>query len=70
MRAELASLCHCAEPFLGRAAVNLCWYYYSRNIIVIEQKSKTDWNTVELENSINKQSGRSDSIRFHHFILH
>ena len=26
MRAELASLNHCAVPFLSRAAVNLIWY--------------------------------------------
>ena len=29
MRAELARLNHCAVPFLSRAAVNLCWYYYT-----------------------------------------
>ena len=29
MRAELASLNDCAVPFLSRATVNLCWYYYS-----------------------------------------
>ena len=28
MRAELANLDDCAVPFLSRAAVNLCWYYY------------------------------------------
>ena len=28
MRAELANRNHCAVPFLSRAAVNLCWYYY------------------------------------------
>ena len=28
MRAELANLNDCAVPFLSRAAVNLCWYYY------------------------------------------
>ena len=28
MRAELASLNHCAVPFLSRAAVNLSWYDY------------------------------------------
>ena len=27
MRAELASLNHCAVPFLSRAVVRLCWYY-------------------------------------------
>ena len=27
MREELANLNYCAEPFLSRAAVNLCWYY-------------------------------------------
>ena len=26
IRAELASLNHCAVPFLSRAAVNFCWY--------------------------------------------
>ena len=26
MRAELANINHCAEPFLSRAAVNLSWY--------------------------------------------
>ena len=29
MRAELANLDHCAVPFLSRAAVNLCWYFYT-----------------------------------------
>ena len=29
MHAELANLNHCAVSFLSRAAVNLCWYYYS-----------------------------------------
>ena len=29
MRPELASLNHCAVPFLSRATVNLCWYYIS-----------------------------------------
>ena len=29
MRTELANLNHCAVPFLSRAAVNLCWYYYN-----------------------------------------
>ena len=29
MRAELANLNHCTVPFLSRAAVNLCWYYYT-----------------------------------------
>ena len=29
MRAELASLSHCAVPFLSRAAVNLSWYDYA-----------------------------------------
>ena len=28
MSASLANLNHCAVPFLSRAAVNLCWYYY------------------------------------------
>ena len=28
MRAELANLNHCAVPFLSRATVSLCWYYY------------------------------------------
>ena len=28
MRAEVANLNHCAEPFLSRAAANMCWYYY------------------------------------------
>ena len=27
MRAEVASLNHCAVPFLSRAAVNLSWHY-------------------------------------------
>ena len=27
MRGELATLNHCAVPFLSRAATNLCWYY-------------------------------------------
>ena len=30
MRAELANLNHCAVPFLSLAAVNLCWYNYSK----------------------------------------
>ena len=29
IRAELANLNHCAVPFLSRAAVNLCRYYYT-----------------------------------------
>ena len=29
MRAKLANLNHSAVPFLSRAAVNLCWYYYT-----------------------------------------
>ena len=29
MRAELANLNHSAVPFLRRAAINLCWYYYN-----------------------------------------
>ena len=29
MRAELASLNHCAVLSVSRAAVNLCWYYTS-----------------------------------------
>ena len=29
MRAKLASLNHCAVPFLSRAAANFCWYYYT-----------------------------------------
>ena len=32
MRAELANLDHCAVPFLSRATVNLCWYYYTIEI--------------------------------------
>ena len=32
MSAELASLNHCAVPFLSRAVVNLCWYYYIKKI--------------------------------------
>ena len=31
MRAELANLNVCAVPFLSRAAVNFCWYYYILN---------------------------------------
>ena len=34
MRSELASLNHCAVPFLSRAAVNLCWYYIINTYIV------------------------------------
>ena len=29
MRAECANLNYYAAPFLSRAAVNLCWYYYN-----------------------------------------
>ena len=29
MRAELASLTHCAGPFLSRASASLCWYCYT-----------------------------------------
>ena len=29
MRAKLANINHCAVPLLSRAAVNLCWYYYT-----------------------------------------
>ena len=29
MRAALASLNACAAPFLSRAVVYLCWYYYT-----------------------------------------
>ena len=32
MRGELANLNHCAVRFLSRAAVNLCWYYYTTYI--------------------------------------
>ena len=32
MRTKLASLNHCAVPFLSRAAVNLGWYYCSMYI--------------------------------------
>ena len=28
MHAKLANLDHSAVPFLSRASVNLCWYYY------------------------------------------
>ena len=31
MRAKLATLNHCAVPFLSRTAVNLCWYYHIRS---------------------------------------
>ena len=31
MRAKLASVNHCAVPFLSRAVVNLCRYYYSKS---------------------------------------
>ena len=31
MHTELASLNHCAVPFLSRAAAYLCWYFYSVN---------------------------------------
>ena len=33
MRAKLANLNHCAVPFLSRAGVNSCWYYYTSNFI-------------------------------------
>ena len=29
MRAKLANVNHCAVPFVSRAAVNLCGYYYT-----------------------------------------
>ena len=32
MHAKLSSLNHCAEPFLSRAAVNLCWYWYTMHM--------------------------------------
>ena len=32
MRAELASLNHCAVPFLSRTAVNLSWYYSTAKV--------------------------------------
>ena len=35
MRAELPNLDDCAVPFLSRAAVNLCWYYYTFYIILL-----------------------------------
>ena len=35
MRGNLASLNHCAVPLLSRAAVNLCWYYYSSIIYIL-----------------------------------
>ena len=28
MRSELAGLNPCAVPFLSRAPINFCWYYY------------------------------------------
>ena len=30
MRAELANLNHSVVPFLSRAVVKLCWYYYNQ----------------------------------------
>ena len=35
MRAELPNLDDSAAPFLSRAAVNLCWYYYTVYIILL-----------------------------------
>ena len=32
MRTELANINHCAVLFLSRAAVNVCWYYYTKRV--------------------------------------
>ena len=44
MRAELASLNHCAVPFLSRAAVNLSWYdityAHKQSYIMLHDKSE------------------------------
>ena len=29
MCADLTTVSHCAVPFLSRAPINLCWYYYT-----------------------------------------
>ena len=33
LRTLLASLNHCAIPFLSSAAANLCWYYCNKTIV-------------------------------------
>ena len=41
MHAELASLNHCAVPYLSRAGVNFYWYYYSHNGVLSYQLKLT-----------------------------
>ena len=38
MRAELANLNHGAVLYFSRAAINLCWYYYSYHFRHLEQE--------------------------------
>ena len=47
MRAELANLNYCTEPFLRRAAVNFCWYYYIYIYKFTRHVSTSDFPTPE-----------------------
>ena len=54
MRADLASLNHCAVPFLSRAGANLCWYHYITKIymyleILLLTKTTVTQNQNEVE---------------------
>ena len=59
MRAELASLNHCAVPFLSRAAVNLIWYdstyFLQLNIIQVSvpNYNPTDYTDPDIINNTN-----------------
>ena len=53
MRAKLVNLNHCAVPFLSRAAVNLCWYYYipQSYLLSTPQTDRVDVPMRQRENS-------------------
>ena len=51
MRAKLATLNHCAVPFLSHAVTNLCWYYYILNIRTSALCSKSNfYQCINLKN--------------------
>ena len=69
MRAELTNLNHCAVPFLSRAAVNFCWFYYIVNIIfwfeVVIYHFSADANFANLDFTSARMSlDRSSSLSF------
>ena len=52
MRTELANLSHCAVSYLSRAAVNLCWYYYTPPLSEIAEKlGKISKYTPHIQNA-------------------